>query len=194
MNNNLINNFIEGNRVTVRMSAIPQTGFTLIELMITLAVLGTLIALAAPSFVTFINTNRVTGATNDLIASFHLARTEAIKRNRAVLIQSKNGNTNWAGGYRIGIDLNADGDLLDTVGGVVELLRDVNAPHATVTMVSETDNPYTAVSEISFISSGGVTTATQFSIDSTESDVCDRQVRLDLSGSSTLTVSARPCT
>ena len=174
----------------VRIKSVHQQGFTLIELMITLAVLAVILSLAAPSFVTFINNNRVTGATNDLIASFSLARIEAIKSNATALIQSKNGSADWAGGHRIGIDLNNDGDILDAN----ELLRNVDAPHSSVTMTSASS----ALSEVSYKPNGGVTAVTTITIDSRPSGDCDpyvkqREIQLGLSGSSTLTVSARAC-
>jgi type IV fimbrial biogenesis protein FimT len=156
-----------------------EQGFTLIELMITLAVLAIVISLATPSFVTFINNNRTTSATNDLIASLNLARTEAIKRNGTVLIQSKNG-TDWSEGHRI------------RVSSTSEILRDVNPAHKSVIMDSDSN----AVSTISYTPSGGVTTAstTTFTIDNCneESGVArkKRLLQLNLSGSSTLTATS----
>ena len=61
-------------------------GFTLIELMVTLAVLAILAALAAPSFNNLIHSNRLTGAANDLVAAFQVARMEAIRRGESVVI------------------------------------------------------------------------------------------------------------
>ena len=52
-------------------------GFTLIELMITISILGILLGVGLPSFVTFINNNKITSEANDLIYSFHMARSEA---------------------------------------------------------------------------------------------------------------------
>jgi type IV fimbrial biogenesis protein FimT len=61
-------------------------GFTLVELMIVLAVAGTILALGAPSFNDFRRNNRLTAAANDFITSVQLARTEAIKRQRNVVV------------------------------------------------------------------------------------------------------------
>lgn len=55
-------------------------GFTLVELMVTLGVAAILVGLAAPNLRVYMLNNRLTGGANDLLHSFNLARTEAIKR------------------------------------------------------------------------------------------------------------------
>jgi type IV fimbrial biogenesis protein FimT len=55
-------------------------GFTLMELMITLALAGVLVALAVPSMREFARNSRLTSAANEMLHSLSLARTEAIKR------------------------------------------------------------------------------------------------------------------
>ena len=63
-----------------------QRGFTLTELMVTLAVAGVLAMVAVPNMRTFLQNNRLSSAANDLLRSFHLARTEAIKRQTNVAV------------------------------------------------------------------------------------------------------------
>ena len=58
-----------------------SAGFTLVELMITIAIAAIGMTLAYPSFTSVLRSNRVATATNSLIASFNLARTEAIRSN-----------------------------------------------------------------------------------------------------------------
>jgi len=63
-----------------------QTGFTLIELMITLAIASILISMAVPSFTHSIQNNKVLAETNMLLSAIAYARSEAIKRGNKVTI------------------------------------------------------------------------------------------------------------
>ena len=62
-----------------------QHGFTLVELMVTVAVLAIVMAVAVPSFTNLINSNRLTAQANEVLAGLILARTEAIKRNESIV-------------------------------------------------------------------------------------------------------------
>lgn len=64
-----------------------SSGFTLIELMITIAVLAILVAIAAPSIRKIIKDNEVSSETNELISLINLARSQSIRRNGPVTIQ-----------------------------------------------------------------------------------------------------------
>src|SRR6266480_6471322 len=63
-----------------------QRGFTLTELMVTVAVAGILAMVAVPNMRTFLQNNRLSAASNDLLRSFYLARTEAIKHQTNVAV------------------------------------------------------------------------------------------------------------
>lgn len=66
-------------------------GFTLIELMIAVAIVGILAAIAMPSFTYTIQNNRVKTAATDMHLSLLLARSEAIKRNDDVVLATATG-------------------------------------------------------------------------------------------------------
>lgn len=61
-------------------------GFTLIELIVAITVLGILAAIGFPSMVGFINDTRASSSTNEFLGAVTLARSEAIKRGRLVTI------------------------------------------------------------------------------------------------------------
>jgi len=58
-----------------------RRGFTIIELMVTIAIAAILLTIAAPSFQQLIKSNQVAAQNNELIAMIHLARSEAVRRN-----------------------------------------------------------------------------------------------------------------
>lgn len=83
-------------------------GFTLIELMIILAISGILMSIAVPSFNQVIKNSRLTTKINGLHISFYLARNEAIKRNQPVTIR-KTGEE-WEAGWIVFTDSDGDGN------------------------------------------------------------------------------------
>jgi len=88
-----------------RLAPVRARGFTLIELMVTLAVLVVLIAIAVPSFDAIRLSARLSSYSTALVAGSQLARSEAIKRNAPVtLCASANGtscstNGQWESGW-----------------------------------------------------------------------------------------------
>jgi type IV fimbrial biogenesis protein FimT len=68
-------------------------GFTLVELVVTVAVASVLLAVAVPSFNQMIISSRLTAQSNDMLAAINLARSEAIKRNASVTLCRANANS-----------------------------------------------------------------------------------------------------
>ncbi|MBW8811742.1 MAG: prepilin-type N-terminal cleavage/methylation domain-containing protein [Lysobacter sp.] len=56
-----------------------SAGFTLIELLVTIAIAAILLALALPTFTESIRANRVSTATNQMLATLNFARSEAVR-------------------------------------------------------------------------------------------------------------------
>ena len=81
-------------------------GFTILELMITLVVLGFLAALAVPSFSQMIARNNLSAASNDLVVALLTARSEAVKRECRVSVST--GST-WDAGWTANVLSNISG-------------------------------------------------------------------------------------
>ena len=88
-------------------------GFTLVELMIAIALLGILLGIAIPTYRDVILNQRLTNATNDLHAALSFARSEAGKRNTNVTLQSAAGG--WVDGWRVPSPIGGQPDLLNHV-------------------------------------------------------------------------------
>ena len=92
-------------------------GFTLIELVVTMAVAAILITLAIPSFRVFVQNSRIGTQTNDLISDISLARSEAVKSGATATVctstvgLSCNGGGNWSNGRLVWTDTNGNGVL-----------------------------------------------------------------------------------
>ncbi len=89
-------------------------GFSLIELMVTIAIVAILLAMAFPSFEGAMRSNRVATTTNEMLASLALARSEAIRSSRdSMLCASGDGlacddTLDWNAGWIIAMDDDRD--------------------------------------------------------------------------------------
>lgn len=85
------------------MTKSQDSGFTLIELMMAIAILGIIAAIAAPSFIQTIRNNRLTATANEVLLALQLARAEAIKQRRSLTVcagqTACTGSEDWAGGW-----------------------------------------------------------------------------------------------
>lgn len=96
-------------------------GITIIELMISLAIVAVLSAISAPTFTIIIQDNRLVTQVNELVTALSFARSEAIKRNNTVTTcRSNNGKDcvgAWTNGWIVFIDNDFDGivDVGETI-------------------------------------------------------------------------------
>src|SRR5687767_9439407 len=97
------------------------SGFSLIELMVTIAIVAILLALGLPSFEGSMRSNRVATTTNEMLASLALARSEAIRSSRESRIcASADGSTcgaglDWNAGWIIAMDNDQNGSFEQVV-------------------------------------------------------------------------------
>ena len=84
------------------------TGFTLIELMLTITVAGILMAIALPSYTNMTKNNCLTTSVNSLVAALQRARSEAIKSRSDVTVSAKNGN--WGTGWTVTLNEDRNGN------------------------------------------------------------------------------------
>ncbi len=74
-------------------------GFSLVELMVTVAVIAILAAVATPSLLSVVNNNRLAAQANEMVASLQIARSEAVRLNTPVSVcRSTNGTSCAAAG------------------------------------------------------------------------------------------------
>ena len=146
-----------------------HTGFTLLELMVTLAVAAIVMTVGVPSFSTFFLNNRMSTQANDLISSLNLARSEAINRGTSIKVCSSDNQASCGGSWEDGwIVITAD----DT-----ELIRAYGALKGTSTLAS-------TESSVTYTSSGFLNgVQTTFTLcDSTQTGEQGRQVVVSATG------------
>lgn len=99
------------------MNAVPgQTGFTLLELMTAVAIVGVLLALAGPGLSDFVEESRLSGSSRDFVIDFALARNEAVMRGQRVTVcTSTDGatcaNDSWGSGRLVFVDNGTVGEV-----------------------------------------------------------------------------------
>ncbi len=68
-----------------------SSGFTLVELMVIVAILGIFAGIAVPSFTDLVRRNRLQSASEEFYGLLQYARTEAVSRGRSITVTQKDG-------------------------------------------------------------------------------------------------------
>jgi type IV fimbrial biogenesis protein FimT len=138
-----------------------QRGFTLLELVMVVTIVGILAALAGPAFRDFVIRQHIRNAAYELMADLTFARSEAVKKNASTTIQ-KSGT--WTGGWTI---TDGDGNTLRQHAAFSDAI--------TITMGS---------AAVDFLLNGRASTAAHFTIDDAggKSTIPARCVSVDPSG------------
>ena len=119
-----------------------RRGFTLVELLVALAIGAILLTIAIPGYAFLVNGGRLATVTNDLVTVLHLARSEAVKRgtrvtvcktaNAGIATPACDATAGWHEGWLVFVD--------DGTPGVIDandsLLRVQERAHAEVTITA----------------------------------------------------------
>ncbi len=145
------------------------SGFTLIEMMITLTIVGILIIFALPSLSNLVLDQKIKSATFDVFSSLVYTRSEALKRNSNIDIVAT--SNNWANGWKV------------QTQGTVAVLKNQDALSGII--LTATDSANNAVNTITYRHDGRLnnTTAPTFVLKiANNATVNPRCVLVDLSG------------
>lgn len=163
-------------------TAIPQKGFTLLELMVALTIAGILLGLAVPAMGTLIRSSRLSGSSRDFVVDFAVARNEAVQRATTVTVCTSTdlatcANASWNDGRLIFVDGGAAG----VVNGGDQILSVTQPLNATLV----TGATGVAVPNfISFTAMGRVANVGQITV--CAPDQQQRNINIRRSGSATL--------
>jgi type IV fimbrial biogenesis protein FimT len=169
-----------------RIHGARARGFTLIEMLMTMAIAAILLTIGIPSFRYVTNSNRIAGELNGLLGDLQFARAEAIKEGRTVTVCVSNdgancaNSTTWQSGWIVFSD--------PTNVGVVDAGETILRVQAAFSG-SDTFNASNNVSAITFNREGyaiGMANGTLLSLhDSTNTSAWTRCLLVNLSGQMT---------
>jgi type IV fimbrial biogenesis protein FimT len=129
-------------------------GLTLLELLVTMAMIALFAVIGVPSFITFMANERLAVATNELYNAYRFARNEALKTSSPMTLAAVD-STNWAKeGWQV---TNSDG----------ELLFKSKVPHSSITV---------SASAITILGRGSVAASVNYSVSGDNDANCIRIV------------------
>ena len=147
----------------VRIDHLARTGgFTVVELIITLVVLGVLVALGVPAYTEFARNNRRAAVLNEFNASLNLARSEAIKRGLQVaMCKTADGTTcggngvRWEQGWLVFVNRDGDAPAVVDVGEtVLRVHREANPAFRLTSNLTSNDDVGAQTNFVSYTPDG----------------------------------------
>ena len=153
-----------------------ERGFTLLELMVTVAIVAILLSIAVPSFKTTIEDNRQIAQINELLGSLMYARSEAITENKAIAVCASSTQTScgsdWSQGWivyapgastitplRVHSALDGGNTLSSTAG--TSFTFNANGTSSTSGTFTLCDSRLSAYARALYLSSTGIARASQ---------------------------------
>lgn len=181
-----------------------QTGFTLLELLITLSILAILVGVGTPSFVSLSQDSTLVSQTNNVLGTIRFARREAVKRNADVVIcQSSDGQTctngtDWSQGWIVFSDLNKNGQYDEPANlEAIDFRADdqiIQVQDGMEVDYKITSSVYGAAQPLSFNSSGYLDNSGDIALCDERGDDFCRIIIVELSGRTrTKTVEEKVC-
>ncbi|TXG79126.1 MAG: prepilin-type N-terminal cleavage/methylation domain-containing protein [Thermomicrobiales bacterium] len=137
-----------------------SAGFTLIEMMVAIAMLAVLLGIAVPDLRNYLINSRLTAQINELVADISLARSEAATRSARITVctsadlETCSGEGDaWEGGRIVFVDTNANGDREATE----QILKTTSSLGGSRTLIA---SGFSNTNSISFRPYGGLQPAT----------------------------------
>ncbi|MEZ9196451.1 GspH/FimT family pseudopilin [Shewanella sp. 10N.286.54.B9] len=104
--------------------------FTLVEMMVTLAIATILLVIAVPSFTDFYENSRSEAASSNIQQSLFMARSHAISYGATVTVCPRSGSTcgtDWIDGFDVFIDVNGNGSYDSATDQVIRTIDAFNS-------------------------------------------------------------------
>ena len=150
----------------MRVSRLFRTnGFTLVEMMIVLAIVAILVGIGLPPFNDSVRDKRLSALTSEFISAVYVARNESLTRRKEISLKPKISGR-WQSGWTISDDIDA------------KILHEYTNPNAeTMQVLDKTSHAPLAVTAFKFKPNGQVTNAANVSLGEVEFYICDDRSR-----------------
>ncbi len=146
------------------MRKLRSTGFTILELMVTVVVVAILASVAFPMLSSVVRSARITSNANDLVAGIQLARSEAVKRRAIVRVCRTSqaseavpvcgSGEGWHSGWIVFVDTGGDGQFNDGTDTIVRRTGAFEGGRATPTVFVTPEGGGTIADEIAYDPNG----------------------------------------